>query len=102
MRGALSRAKRWHGGQREQQGERQGQEFGFHPWGNKKKRKGLLPGKGLNLWLKVVYLEANRMFVRLCAPSCSYCTPAHHGQLLPIGWILTCVPVLQGKGAATD
>ena len=44
--------------------------------GNKKKLKGPLTGKRLNLWLKVVHLEDKGMFVSLCVPPYSYCTPA--------------------------
>ena len=40
----------------EEQGEKQGKEFGFHPWGNEKKLKGFLAGKGFLLLLKNVSL----------------------------------------------
>lgn len=36
--------------------------FGIHPWGNEKKLKGFLTGKGFNLWLKIVDLEDEGAF----------------------------------------
>lgn len=38
-------------------GKGRAKSFEFHPWGNEKKLKGFLTGKGLNLWLKNVNLE---------------------------------------------
>lgn len=80
-------------GRREQQDQRQGQEFGFHPRGNEKELKGFLTGKGLNLWLHMVHLEDGGTFVSLCSPHNSDCTPTHLREVAP--WGLDFEPVSQ-------